>query len=353
MSNPSGSMTRRRFLTSCAGTAAIASLASDETLYAEQSHAADEKTFVTGNGQWLYKKDDAFGHFPAGQQFGGTHGAIATDKAGNVYVSTQSTTGVIVYDRQGQFLKTVAHQFPEVHSMWLTEEGGTEYIYATVQKGTADENWLFVKMKTDGTPILKIKAPAEAGFNQPNAWRITSALSAPDGDIWIANGYGDSRLFRFDGTGNFKKAYAGKGTEDGKFQCNHGIAIDTRYDQPLMYVCDRENRRMVHMDFDGNFVRTTTSHLRRPCQTGFYGDYVVISELEGRVVILDKDNVPVAFLGDNPDQTQWAKYDLPPQNISFASFSASHGCHVNSAGSIYISDWNKTGRVTKLDRLSF
>ena len=351
MSNPSGSMTRRRFLTACAGTAALASLASNETLYAEQSQAADEKTYVTGNGQWRYKKDDTFGHLPAGQQFGGTHGAIATDKAGNVYVSTQSTTGIIVYNRHGQFLKTVAHQYPEVHSMWLTEESGIEYIYATVQKGLPEENWLFIKMKTDGTPVLKIKAPAEAGFNQPNAWRITSALPAPDGDIWIANGYGDSRLFRFDAKGNFKKAYAGEGTEDGKFKCNHGISIDTRYDQPLMYVCDRENRRMVHLDFDGNFVRTTTSHLRRPCQTGFCGDYVVISELEGRVVILDKDNVPVAFLGDNPDQAQWAKYDLPLQNISFASFSAAHGCHVDSAGNIYISDWNQTGRVTKLARL--
>ena len=122
MSNPSGSMTRRKLLTSCLGTAAVASLASDKMLKAQQSLSAEEKTFVTGNGQWRYKKDDAFGHLPAGQQFGGTHGAIVTDKAANVYVSTQSTTGIIVYDRQGQFLKTVAHQFPEVHSMWLAEE---------------------------------------------------------------------------------------------------------------------------------------------------------------------------------------------------------------------------------------
>jgi hypothetical protein len=79
-------MTRCRFLISCDGTVAIVSLASDEMLYAEQSHAVDEKTFVTRNGQWRYKKDDAFGHLPAGQQFGGTHGAIVMDKAGNVTV---------------------------------------------------------------------------------------------------------------------------------------------------------------------------------------------------------------------------------------------------------------------------
>lgn len=350
MSDVSNQHSRRGFLSSAAGVAAFATLRPVEAIAAEAGKTS-EKTFVTGNGQWRYQKNPAFGHLPAGQEFGGTHGGIATDQAGNVYVSTQSNTGIIVYDSNGKFVKTIAHEFPEVHSMVLAEEGGTEYFYTTVQHGTPEQNWLFVKMKTDGAPVLKITAPAEAGFKTPNAWRLTSAIPGPDGDIWIANGYGDSRLFRFDSKGNFKKAYAGKGDTDGMFKCNHGIAMDTRYGQPLMMVCDRENRRMVHMDFDGKFVRNVTFHLRRPCQTSFHGDYAVISELEGRAVILDKDNVPVAFLGDNPDKAQWAKYDLPPESIAAASFSASHGCHVDSAGSIYISDWNKTGRVTKLERV--
>lgn len=344
------SFSRRGFITSAAGSAVLA--ASHPAAFAAGSRPTPEKTFVTGNGQWRYKKDASFGNLPAGQQFGGTHGGIATDKAGNVYVSTQSNTGIVVFNSKGKFVRTIAHEFPEVHSMVLAEEGGIEYFYTTVQHGTPEQNWLFVKMKTDGTPVLKITAPPEAGFKAPNAWRLTSAIPGPDGDIWIANGYGDSRLFRFDSKGNYKMAYAGKGDSDGMFKCNHGIALDTRYGQPLMLVCDRENRRMVHMDFDGKFVRNVTFHLRRPCQTSFYGDYAVISELEGRVVILDKDNVPVAFLGDNPDKAQWAKYELPPDNIAAASFSASHGCHVDTAGDIYISDWNKTGRVTKLQRVT-
>lgn len=353
MSSTSIRISRRNFVASAAGLAATAAFLPFEALGEEAAqHGGSAKTFVTGNGQWRYKKDPSFGHLPAGQVFGGTHGGIATDKAGNVYVSTQSDTGIIVYNSAGKFVKTIAHDYPECHSMVLADEGGTEYLYTTVQKGTPNENWLFVKMKTDGTPVLKIKAPAEAGFKQPNAWRLTSAIPGPDGDIWIANGYGDSRLFRFDSKGNFKKSYAGKGDTDGMFKCNHGIALDARYGQPLMLVCDRENRRMVHMDFDGMFVRNTTFHLRRPCQIGFHGDYAVISELEGRVVILDRDNAPVAFLGDNPDKAQWAKYDLPLENIAAASFSASHGCHVDIAGNIYISDWNKTGRVTKLEQVT-
>src|SRR3569833_1996296 len=149
------------------------------------------------------------------------------------------------------------------------EENGVEYFYTTVQKGTPKENWLFVKMKTDGTPVLKITAPQEAGFKAPNEWRITAAVPGSDGYIFIANGYGDSRIFHLDGKGNY---------------------------------------------------------LRRPCQVSLRGDYAIVSELEGRVTVLDRDNAPVAFLGVNPDKKQWANYDLDPKTIGAAEFSAALGC---------------------------
>ena len=135
----------------------------------------------TGNGQWTYNVVSTWGELPQGTAFGGTHGGIATDKAGLLYVSTQSETGVLVYDRDGKLLRTIAHEYPEVHSLVYANEDGQEYFYATVQKGTPKENWLFVKMKTDGTVVQKITAPGEAGFHAPNEWRLTAAVPAPDG----------------------------------------------------------------------------------------------------------------------------------------------------------------------------
>jgi hypothetical protein len=230
------------------------------------------------------------------------------------------------------------------------EEHGEEFFYATVQKGTPAENWLFVKFRTDGTVALKITAPPEAGFKSPNEWRLTAAVPAPDGSIFIANGYGDSRIFRFDRNGNYKGSFAQKGKLEGQLDCSHGLTLDVRYDQPLLLVCDRENRRLCHFDLDGKYVRTVTQHLRRPCQVSLSGDYAVVSELEGRVTILDRDNVPVAFLGDNPLKTQWAKYELDPRDIKAGIFSAAHGCFIDSDGNIFVSDWNQTGRVTKLTK---
>ena len=341
---------RRRFCT-VAGVASLATLADPRANAATSvPDSASNQKIQTGNGEWTYEVVQNWGKLPAGTVFGGTHGAIATDKTGYVYVSTQSETGILVYTPDGTLKKTIASQFPEVHSIFYAQDGKEEYLYATVQKGTPQENWLFVKMKTDGTVVQKITAPPEAGFKAPNEWRLTAAVPGPDGSIFIANGYGDSRIFRFDKNGEFRASYGGKGTTEGLFNCSHGLAVDSRYDQPLLLICDRENRRLCHFDFDGKFVRTITQHLRRPCQVSFHGDYAVVSELEGRVTILDRDNTPVAFVGDNPQKAQWANYQLQPGDIAPAFFSAAHGCHIDRQANIYVSDWNHIGRVTKLTR---
>lgn len=342
----------RRTFIATAGAAAIASTVSADA-DAEEDPDTDQvsdTSLFTGNGEWTYQVVRGWGALPSGTSFGGTHGAVAQDNAGNIYVSTQSETGILVYSADGHLIRKIAEQFPEVHSMVHAEEHGTEFFYATVQKGTPHENWLFVKMKTDGNPVLKITAPQEAGFKAPNEWRITAAVPAPDGSIFIANGYGDSRIFHFDKSGNYLRSYSGKGSDPGLLNCSHGLTVDTRYDQPLLLVCDRENRRLCHFDFDGKYVGTVTQHLRRPCQISIHGEYALVSELEGRVTVLDRDNVPAAFLGDNPDKTQWANYDLDPKTIGSAKFSAPHGCFIDPDANIYVSDWNHTGRVSKLVR---
>jgi hypothetical protein len=336
----------RRDFMNVAGVAAVAPAMS--ALLPAEARTSAMSAVVTGNGEWTYEVVPGWGSLPAGTSFGGTHGAIAQDNGGNMYVSTQSATGVLVYNREGILIKTIANAYPEVHSLVHAEEQGEEFFYATVQKGTPAENWLFIKMKIDGTVVLKITAPPEAGFKAPNEWRLTAAVPTPDGSIFIANGYGDSRIFRFDKNGNYKGSFAEKGSGDGQLDCSHGLNLDLRYEQPLLLVCDRENRRLCHFDLDGKYVRTVTQHLRRPCQASFHGHYAVISELEGRVTILDGNNAPVAFLGDNPRKPQWANYELDPSDVKAGVFSAAHGCFIDSNANIFVSDWNHTGRITKL-----
>src|SRR5947207_3750639 len=136
-------MSRRTFFAAAGATtlAAAVPLRADSTTMGDGTGMQTET--LTGNGEWTYRIITGWGKLPHGTVFGGTHGAIAEDNAGHIYVSTQSETGVLVYGGGGELLKTIAGGFPEIHSMVHAEEGGTEYLYCTVQKGTPTENWLF------------------------------------------------------------------------------------------------------------------------------------------------------------------------------------------------------------------
>ena len=81
------------------------------------------------------------------------------------------------------------------------------------------------------------------------------------------------------------------------------------------------------------------------------GDHIAIAELESRVTILDKTGTPISFLGDNPNKAQWAKFPIPPSEMQLGIFTAPHGLSFDKAGNLYVEDWNKTGRITKLRKL--
>ncbi|MCU1270383.1 MAG: hypothetical protein JWN74_1677 [Acidobacteriaceae bacterium] len=147
---------RRAFISVAGVAAAIPAMS---TLLPAETRTTTFPAVLTGNGEWTYEVVPGWGSLPSGTSFGGTHGAIAQDNARNIYVSTQSATGVLVYNREGILIRTIANAYPEVHSMVHAEEHGEEFFYATVQKGTPAENWLFIKMKIDGTVVLKITAP--------------------------------------------------------------------------------------------------------------------------------------------------------------------------------------------------
>ena len=242
-------------------------------------------------------------HCPQATAFGGTHGAMAQDDAGNMYVSTQSETGVLVYSPEGAFLKTIATTIPKF-TPWCTptKSGVGILLLHGAKRNTAGE--LALHQDEDRRHGgAEDHGAAGGGFqsSQRVAPHRRGARARTDRSL-LPTAMATRGSSASTGRANTKPVTAAKGATDG-LDCSHGLAVDTRYDQPLLLVCDRENRRLCHFDFDGKYVGTVTRHLRRPCQVSFHGDHAVVSELEGRTTILDRDNVPVAFLGDNPRKT--------------------------------------------------
>ena len=136
----------------------------------------------------------------------------------------------------------------------------------------------------------------------------------------------------------------------GTFRTCHGIEVDQRSGKPLLLVCDRENRRLQHFDVDGKHLAVISTGLRRPCSASLHGEFVAIAELEARVTVLNGKNEIVAHLGDNPNKGHWARNPVPPKEWKVGVFTAPHGVCYDKAGNLYVMDWNKTGRISRLNK---
>ena len=303
----------------------------------------------TGNGAWTYEAVPHWGELPDGKNIGPTHGGVVVDpKTGNIFVSTDAPHGILVWQPDGKFVGAIAPECQGFHAMAAREENGATVIYGAQLSGPKPLR--ICKIDTTGKILLEI-SQATAGEVQGGWKGLTAVAVAPDGSIFCSMGYGSQLLHKFDAAGKLLKSFGGKGTGDGLTTCSHGMAVDTRFGAPRLLVCDRESRRLVHFDLEGNWIGVHATNLRRPCTISILGDVCAVAELEARVTILDKSGTPVAFLGDNPDKSQWAKFPVPKDQMKLGIFTAPHGLSFDKDGNLYVQDWNQSGRVTKLRKL--
>lgn len=304
----------------------------------------------TGNGGWSYEAVPHWGELAEGKIIGPTHGGVVVDdESGLIYVSTDSELSVLVYQPDGKLLRTIAPECQGFHAMAIRREDGKTVIYGAQLNGNQGPQRV-CKIDTEGKILVEI--PNATTGEIPGGWKgLTAVTVAPDGSIFAATGYGANIVHKFDATGKLLKSFGKKGTGEQDFNTPHGLAIDSRFGEPRLLVADREKRRLVHFDLEGNWIGVHATHLRRPCAISILGDHAAVAELEARVTILDKNGTPVSFLGDNPDKGQWAKFPIPPADMKLGIFTAPHGLSFDKAGNLYVEDWNKTGRVTKLTKL--
>lgn len=287
---------------------------------------------------------DFFEKDPDHKPLGPCHGGVVLDKAGNIYVTTDTSRGIVVYSSAGKFLRAVGPT--RIHGLEVREENGVEYLYCA--RPSEHE---VVKLKLDGTQEWAIHYPEEAGiFKDAKGFNPCAVTVAPDGSIFVADGYGSNFVLKYDKNRKFVKAFGGPGKEEGKFQTCHGIALDTRQGKPLLLVCNRNSNRVEHWDLDGNFVKVIQKDLRMPAAVHIRGDYALFPELQGRVTLLGKDGSIAAQIGDNPVTSQRANFGLAQDQWKDGICNSPHGASIDKDGNIIVSEWSQFGHLHKFVR---
>ena len=281
-------------------------------------------------------------------QIGPTHGSVVIDQAGEIY--TSAIAGVFVFNPEGKVIrKYLGDEYTNIHDMEIRSEADGEFIYGA--RNAAAEGIKF-NAKT-GAIVLKLPFPKESGLTQ-DKFSPTAITVAPNGDIFLSDGYASDHIFKFDSKGKYLKHFGVKGDGLKEFHTAHGMTMDLRYEQPLLLVCDRNHQpkgRLLHYTLDGEFVAEIVSGLGMPTSAAIQGDFVSVPDLHGRLVILDKKNTIIAVLGNNPDPAKGGNFNIPQSQWVEGIFSGTHGSYWDKDGNLYVQDWNTSGRLMKLVRV--
>jgi hypothetical protein len=355
--------TRREFLS-----AALAAPVLSPILLNVQDKAGT-KAPVMGQGAWTYEAIHDWGQLPRHIKWGNTHGVVE-DAQGNIHVhhtvhaTSDSADTMVVFDRNGRFVRSWGREFRGVaHGLHLQKEGSEEFLYLTVNatnpRLTPQPEMQAVVLKTTlkGEIVWKIQGPPDIAEyratdgGEPKRYNPTNLAIAPNGDVYVGDGYGSYYVNHYNSKGEYIRTFGGRGAEAGRLNEPHGIWMDTRGAAPVLVVADRRNNRLQRFTLDGKHVDFIPG-FRLPCHFHEHDGAVVVPDLHGRVTLMDRQNALVAHLGDSgaPDWNNPLRRE-PREKFIPGQFICPHGACFDHDGNIFVVEWVEVGRVTKLRKV--
>jgi DNA-binding beta-propeller fold protein YncE len=230
--------------------------------------------FVTSPGTGMlirgvdrcYEALGAWGRLPAGESFGEV-AAVAADSTGTVVAFSRSTRPLNRFTPEGILLAAWgAGAFRRPHGLWIAPDG-TLYCVDDLDHTIAHytpAGDLIRRFGQSGRPSdtgatsvdYRTIRRAAGPFHYP-----TDLAGAPNGDLYVADGYGNARVHCFSPAGELRFSWGEPGGGPGQFRIPHGIAADA---DGRIWVADRENCRLQVFDPAGRFL-FEWAELARPC----------------------------------------------------------------------------------------
>jgi peptidylamidoglycolate lyase len=273
---------------------------------------------------------------------------MVQDKKGRIFLLTNETkNNVLIYDTKGQILDAWGHAFPGAHGLTLHDENGTEFLYIT---DTVKHQ--VYKTTLTGEILLTIDAPADSKlYAQPEKFVPTETTIAPNGDIFIADGYGEQYILQYNSKGQLLHSFGGRGNGDEHLDNAHGILFDPRCKDGSLLVTDRTRNCFKRFTPEGKLLEVIHLPGACVCRPVVQGDYLYAAvlrspdmnkEASGFVTILDKHNKVVSNIGDS--EPTYVNGQLQPMSQTDKIFVHPHDVCVDRDHNLYVAQW-ASGKV--------
>lgn len=312
---------------------------------ADDGASAGAPPVLVGEGEHVYAWVGDWARLPEGDEIGFTHGGVALDAAGRVYVETETERGILVFAPDGTLAGSVGADIARgLHGIAVHAEEGGEFLYATqIRLGKV------YKLTLSGELVWELGWPEESGlYDDASQYHPTAVAVASSGDVYVADGYGRSFVHVYDRERRYKGSFGGVGNKPHRMRSPHGLWIGERDGREVVLVADRENGRAQVFGLRGELLELWTDGLVKPCSVRPRGDLVAAADLDGAVALLDGEGRLLVRLGANPDPALRRRNDVPPADLLAGRFAAPHGLCWAPDGSLFVVEWLKAGRITKL-----
>ncbi|MGJ4953722.1 peptidyl-alpha-hydroxyglycine alpha-amidating lyase family protein [Bradyrhizobium sp. HKCCYLS20291] len=294
-----------------------------------------------GSGDFTYRVVKDWAKLPDGWELTDV-ASVAVDSKDRVYAFNRGAHPMIVFDRDGNFLKSWGEGlFSRAHglsidaddNLYCTDDGDH-----TVRKCTPEGKVLL----TIGLPERPTPFMSGEPFN-----RCTHTALSPSGEIYVSDGYGNARVHKYTPDGKLIRSWGEPGSDPGQFNIVHNIATDA---DGFVYVADRENHRIQIFDRDGRY-ETQWNNLHRPCALCACGagrKTFIIGELgPGMPVNLNVPNLgPRLTITDAGGKRLARLGGEHGPGLETGRFLAPHGLAIDSHGDIYVGEVGVTNWST-------
>lgn len=333
---------------------------------------SNSRSEIIGHGDYKYRVDRDWAKINLNHNpILNCHEMQMDSKGRLIMLGDHTANNILVFDKSGTLVDHWGTGYPGGHGLTLHDEGGEDVLFITdcgyfldrTGKNQAQAGQVF-KTTIDGHLIFPLPHPHTIGvYEADEKYQPTETAIGPNGDIYVADGYGSDYILQFDSNGSFIRKWGGHNNSDANYniQNAHGVAVDYRDgSNPVLVVTSRNENAFKFFTLDGDYLKTIKlpgAFVCRPVMDdqNIYSGVCWSGETPKRdtgfVTILDGDNNVIS----NPGGKAPKYINDELQNMSQSEtpiFNHGHDVLIDEDKNLYLCQWNAHGTPpVKLERI--
>lgn len=354
--------TRRNFIRNAAITSAVA-MTKPAAAFSILHKDKQPDDPVIGHGAFMYKADKSWAKIGINSNpLFNCHEMVQDSKGRLIMLGDNIKNNILIFDKSGKLLDYWGTAFPGGHGLSISKEGGEDFLLLTDCGWFQDKTGVWtkqagqvVKMTLDGRLLFSVGHPRTIGiYKDDEPFMPTETAVAPNGDIYVADGYGSDYIIQYNSRGQYIRHFGGHNNANKEHNLvnAHGVSVDLRdKNNPVLMCTSREENCFKIFTMDGKFIRRVDMpgmYVCRAVEDGqnVYAGVCWSKDAEGKrnsnsgfVTILDGTNKVVSNPGGNAPVYKDGMLQPTLQSVN-PVFNHGHDVCVDEDKNLYICQWN-------------